>query len=302
MIEGIIINGAIAGAVFSLLALGFTLIYGVSGVVNLAHGMLFMLGAFMFSAFSSLFGEKVEGLLVVSPPFILLSAILAVIGAAIISAIVYRLAISPVIEDQVAVLVVTVSIAMIFQQILLLIFGPSFLPVPSLVKGHTVILGLTVTYSRLLSFAVSLILFVGLGLFISKTKTGSTMRAASQDREVAMLMGINTERLYMLTMAISAAFAATAGIFIASTTTGVANAFMWLEPLALSFSIVILGGLGSVKGTIIGGFMMGYSEIIVTSVYPEIGAIVPAVPFTIMVLVLMLRPKGFFGKRIEMEE
>jgi len=301
-VGAIIINGAISGAVFSLLALGFTLIYGVSGVVNLAHGVFFMLGAYMFSSFSSLLGEEVEGILVVSPLALLLSVILAAITVAIVAAIVYKLAIGPVIEDEVAVLVVTVSIAIVFQQIILLLFTPAFHPVPSLLRGYTIFWGLTLTYQRVMSFVVSLVLFAILWIFIAKTKIGGAMRAVSQDREVAMLMGVNTERLYMLTMAISGAFAAIAGIFIASTTTGVANAFMWLEPLALSFSIVILGGLGSIKGTIVGGFIIGYSEIIVTTIYPEIGAIVPAVPFGIMLLVLTIRPKGLFGKRIEMEE
>ena len=128
------------------------------------------------------------------------------------------------------------------------------------------------------------------------------MRAASQDREVAMLMGINTERLYMLAMVVSAMLAAVASIFITASTSMSAGAYMWLHPLGLSFSIVILGGLGSIKGSLLGGFIIGYAEQTVAIAVPEGGAIIGVVPLTVMLLVLLLRPKGLFGKRIELEE
>ena len=293
MIETIIIDGLITGAVFTLLAVGFTLIYGVAGVTNLAHGSFFMLGAYMFSVFGSHGFLQLEAI-----P----ALILATIFVAILASIYYRLTINPIIGDAVAVLVVTVSVAIIFQQIVLLIFGPAFFVVPPFTSGSTTILGLMIPNSRLVSAVISMILFSSLWIFISRTKIGASMRATSQDREVAMLMGINTERLYMLTMAISAALAAIAGIFISSSTTGVAASFMWLSPLALSFAIVVLGGLGSIKGTLIGAFIIGYAESAVANLVPEGGAIVSVVPFLVMVLILVIRPKGLFGKRIEMEE
>ena len=117
------------------------------------------------------------------------------------------------------------------------------------------------------------------------------MRAVSQDREVAMLMGVNTTRLYMLTMGISAMLAGAAGIFEASSSTGVASAYMWLHPLALSFSIVILGGLGSIRGTVVGGLIIGFAETIVSVTLPEAGILVPTVPFVLMVFILVIRPK-----------
>jgi len=297
LIEEIIIYGAISGAVYALLAVGFTLIFGVSGVVNLAHGSFFMLGAYTFSVFGPL------GVLQLEP---ITALILATIFVGIIGSIVYRLTIHPVIENEVAVLVVTVCVAIIFQQLMFIIFGSTFQPV-SWPKGSFLatsirIWGVTMRYSRLLAFGASLALFASLWIFIIKSKIGRAMRAVSQDRDMAKLVGINTERLYMLTMAISASFAAVAGIFIATSTTGVAAAWMWLHPLALSFAIVILGGLGSIKGTIVGGFIIGYAETIVANLVPEGGSIVVVVPFTIMVLILLLRPKGLFGKRIEMEK
>lgn len=293
MIEAIIIDGLVTGAVFALLAVGFTLIYGVAGVTNLAHGSFFMLGAYMFSVFGPHGFLQLEAIQ---------ALILATIFVAIIASIFYRLSINPIIDDAVAVLVVTVSVAIIFQQIVLLVFGPGFFVVPPFTSGSTAILGLMTPNSRLVSAVISMALFISLWIFISRTKIGAAMRAASQDREVAMLMGINTERLYMLTMAISAALAGIAGIFIGSSTTGVAAASMWLSPLAMSFAIVILGGLGSIKGTLIGAFIIGYAESAVANLVPEGGAIVSVVPFLVMVLILVIRPKGLFGKRIEMEE
>jgi len=298
LIETILLYGAISGAIYALLALGFTLIYGICGVVNLSHGAFFMLGAYAFFSFSVVFFQL--------PPIPAL--ILAAIFVGIVSGITYRLTVHPVLEDEVAVLVVTVGLALIFQQLTLLYEdwlrkqGFISVTIPSFVQGTINILGVTERYSRLLAFAASLGLFISLWVFISITKIGKAMKAVSQDREAAMLMGINTERLYILTMALSASLAALAGVFIAASTTGVATPYMWLSPLAMSFAIVILGGLGSIKGTFIGGFIIGYAENIVALLVPQGGVFVLAVPFMIMVLVLFLRPKGLFGKRVELEE
>ena len=288
----IVIYGAISGGVYALLALGFTLIYGVSRVINLAHGSFFMLGAYMFYVFGA-------HLLKLEP---ILALILATICTGVIGSIVFRLFIHPVLEDEVAVMVVAVCLAFIFQQLMILVFGPANVPVAAFVEGSLVVLGVTLTYTRISAFSVSLVLFASLLIFITKTKIGKAMRAVSQDREVAMLMGINTESLYMLTMALSAMLAAVAGIFISASTTRVAGAWMWFSPLALAFSIVILGGLGSIKGSFVGAFIVGYAEQTVAITVPQGGAIISIVPFVIMVVILILRPKGLFGKRIEMED
>jgi len=305
LIEEIILFGAISGGVYALLALGFTLIYGISGITNLAHGSFYMLGAYMFHILGfRLLGSDTP----VSTSFVVL--ILAALIVGIIGSVAYRLAIHPVLGDEVAVMVVTVCLALIFQQLVLLIVGLTFRdPTPSVkwppgsfLTTSTNILGVNLENSKILAFAVSLGLFGCLLVFISKTKIGKAMKAVSQDREIAMLMGINTRRLYMLTMALSASLAAIAGILITTSTTYSALAPMWRYPLALSFSIVILGGLGSIKGSLIGGFIIGYAEQTVANTVPQGGAIVGVVPLIVMVLVLLLKPKGLFGKRIEMEE
>jgi branched-chain amino acid transport system permease protein len=302
MIEEIILFGAIQGGLYALLALGFTLIYGIAGVVNLAHGSFYMLGAYMFFVFqkSGLLGP-------VTIEASILAIILAVIFVAFVGSVIYRLIIHPVLGDEVAVMVVTICVALIFQQLILVIFGTSFPPIgwPAdsfLARTYVKILGVNLLYSRIAAFAASLALFGTMLVLIAKTKIGKAMRAVSQDREVAMLMGINTTRLYMLTMGISALLAATASILITTSTGTGGGAWLWLHPLALSFSIVILGGLGSIKGSLLGGFIIGYAEQTVAFAVPEGGAIVGVVPLAVMAIVLLLRPKGLFGKRIEMEE
>ncbi|MFQ5835802.1 MAG: branched-chain amino acid ABC transporter permease [bacterium] len=295
-IKLITIYGALAGAVYALLALGFTLIYGVANVVNMAHGSFFMLGAYMFIAFGPLGLSQLD---------VIPALILATIFVGIVSSVVYVLTIHPIVEDELAVLVATIGVALILEQLIVIgfsrAFGGTYLAVPSFLSGYVTFLGMKVVMARILVAVISLVLFAAVLIFVTKSKIGRAMRAVAQDREVAMLMGINTTKLYMLTMAISASLAATAGIFIASAISGTANPAMWLRPLVLSFAIVILGGLGSIKGTFIGAFIVGYAENAVIIVIPEGSFLGGAAALVIMVLVLLLRPRGIFGKRIELE-
>jgi len=295
--ETLIIFGAISGAVLALLALGFTLIYGVANVVNMAHGTIFMYGAYMFFIFGPF------GTFGLDP---VMALILSAITMAIMGSIVYVIFIHPVMGDEVAGIVSTVCAALILQQIIFLDpplgFGGEHKGVPPLVSGSTTILGVTVTNSKILAFVVSLVLIATISIFIAKTKIGRAMKAVSQDREVAMLMGINTPRLYIITIAISSALAAVAGILITGSASPVAEPHMWLTPLMMSFAIVILGGLGSIKGTLIAGFIVGYVGETVVYFVPEGVFLKGAIALAVMVTVLVIRPKGLFGKRIELED
>lgn len=298
LIEAIIIFGAISSGMLALLALGFTLIYGVAEVVNMAHGALFMLGAYFFWLLTASFGLPFEP--IQADP--ILAMVVSIVFVAIVGTIFYRVTIHPVLEDQTAVLVVTVGASIIIQQLMIVEFGAGRRPVTSFMSGYQTILGEKVTNSQLIAFAVSLVIFVFLWTFITKTKMGSSMRAVAQDREMGMLVGINTPRLHMLTMGISSLMAALAGILITASTTGMAYPHMWNEPLYMSFAIVILGGLGSVKGTLVGAFIIGFTENIFVFLVPGGSFLKGAVALAIMVLVIFFRPKGLFGKRIELEE
>jgi branched-chain amino acid transport system permease protein len=302
MLEQIILYGLISGLIYSLLALGFTLIYGVSGIINLTHGAFYAIGAYIFGSLLSLFPSIIPSQYSYMIPY--LALIVAPIITGIIGSIFYRLTLHQIIGDEIAILVVSVCGCIIFQQIIFMVYGPLFamrFPIPTLLPGTSTIWNVIIVHARALAAILSAILFASLWIFIAKTKTGKAMKALSQDLEAAMLMGISVEKMYMLTSAISAGIASIAAILFTSSTTGGATAYMWLEALALSFSIVVLGGLGSIKGTLIGGFIVGYAEIIIATTIPNSGMIISSFPFMVMIIVLIIRPKGLFGKRIEME-
>lgn len=302
MLEQIILYGLISGLIYSLLALGFTLIYGVSGIINLAHGAHYVIGAYIFGTLIGLFPSIISSQYAYMIPYLAMIATAIITG--IIGSIFYRVTLHQLIGDEVAILVASICGCIIFQQIIFIAYGPLFAmryPIATLLPGTTKIWNVNIVNARAFAAILSFILFVSLWLFITKTKTGKAMKALSQDLEAAMLMGISVEKMYMLTSAISAGIAAIAAILFASSTTGGATAYMWLEALALSFSVVILGGLGSIKGTIIGGLIFGYAETIIATTLPGSGTLISSFPFIVMIIVLIIRPKGLFGKRIEME-
>jgi branched-chain amino acid transport system permease protein len=295
VIEDIIISGAMTSGMLALLALGFTLIYGVAEIVNMSHGAIYMLGCYLFFIMTILL--KLD---------MLPAVIIAVILTAVIGSIIYRIVMHPIVGDLVSLLVITVGVTLVLQESIIIELGSEPKRVVPFVKGFTTITNVRVPNTMILSFIISLCLFSVLWIFLAKVKIGKAMRAVAQDREVAMLMGINTERVFMLTMGISSALAAVAGVLLTASTTQQANPYMWDYPLYMSFAIVILGGLGSVKGTLVGAFIIGYAEAIfidlVTLYLPGGGYLKGVVAMIIMMLVLIIRPKGLFGKRIEMEE
>jgi branched-chain amino acid transport system permease protein len=143
--------------------------------------------------------------------------------------------------------------------------------------------------------------YVCLWVFTAKTKAGKAVKALSQDIEAAMLMGVNAPKMYMVIAGIAAGLASIASVLKISAYAEPASALMWIEYLSLSFSIVILGGLGSTKGTVLGALIFGYVHAIVEFQFPKAGSLLPILPFAVMILILFIRPKGLFGKRIEME-
>jgi branched-chain amino acid transport system permease protein len=301
VLEQIIILGAITSFVYALMALGFTLIYGVSGIINLAHGAFFVLGAYIFGALSNFFSSffPAEFLYVVP----VLALIVTPILTGIIGSIFYRLTLHQVLGDQIATMVVSLCGCIIFQQIIWLVFGSTLafrFSIPAILPGNFTVSNVVIVNAQALAAVISILLFASLWIFIAKTKSGKAMKALSQDLEAAMLVGVSVEKMYMLTSAISAGIASIAAVFYVSMT-GAASFYMWLQALALSFSIVILGGLGSIKGTLIGALIFGYATTIFSLTLTGAGGLVTSLPFIVMIIVLIIRPKGLFGKRIEME-
>jgi len=298
LLDQIILLGTVTSLIYALLALGFTLIYGVSGIINLTHGALVMVGAYIFGAlngfFPSLFPAHFSYIATV------LAFIITPILTGIIGAIFYRLTLHQILGDQIATLVVSICGCMLFAQLIWMYFGATLAGRFSIIflRGSFTVAGVTIVSAEALGAVVSILLFVGIWLFISKTRSGMAMKALSQDLEAAMLMGVSVEKMYILTSAISGALASIAGVFYV-TITGATSIAMWLSALSISFCVVILGGLGSIKGTLIGALIFGFSA---TAIALEGGgSLVTSFPFIVLIIVLIIRPKGLFGKRIEME-
>ena len=278
----ILVLGAIWGALYTLIAVGFTLIFGVAGIINLAHGAFYMLGAYFAYTFMTLLKINV-----------LISAVMAVLATAGIAMLIDRFGIRPMRERHVYVLIITLAFALFFQELMYALYGPHGKPVQSFVTGDLVLGGVYVSYQKVLTFFVSGGLVTLLWFFIKKTRTGKSISAIAQNREAAVFMGIQPERVYLITMGISAALAAVAGVFIAPILEAVPT--MWAFPLFKAFAIVIIGGLGSIEGAIIAGMLLGYSEtavsILISANYPDMVYLVA------IIVVLVFRPRGLMGKR-----
>jgi branched-chain amino acid transport system permease protein len=288
MFADILITGLINGGVYALLALGFSLIFGVARIVNIAHTAFYMLAAYAVYAFLNILGLP-----------LLVSIVLAIGLVTGLSMVCYKLVIEPVREYESAVLIATIALALVFQESLLLTFGGHFLGSPTLIAGNMDLAGVRVTYQQLLTIGVVALVLLGMWLLLNRTRLGLAIRATANDLEVANLMGMNVGRVAMYTVAISVALAAIAGVVIAPLF--VVDPLMWLSPLVTMLAIVVLGGLGSLKGSLIGAFVIAYVEAITVFTVPSGSFLKGAVALSIMVLVLLIRPEGLFGVAFEEE-
>jgi branched-chain amino acid transport system permease protein len=288
MIQNIIINGLINGSIYALLAIGFSLIFGVARIVNIAHTAFYMLAAyFIYVGFHHL-GMS---------PYI--SMPLSVLAVGLLSIICYKIFIQPIREHEAAVLIATIALAMVIQEALLIAFGGHYLGVPPLVSGYATIAGVKVTYQHLLALTVAVLALFGVWILLMKTKLGLALRSTAQDREVANLMGMNEARVAMVTMGISVMMAGIAGAVVVPLY--VLDPHMWMHPLIMMLAIVVLGGLGSIKGSFAGAYIMAFTEVLVVFLIPMGAFLKGSVALSIMILVLLIRPEGLFGVAFEEE-
>lgn len=278
----ILVYGAVISAIYGMLAVGFTLIFGVARILNLAHGSFYALGAYL-----------VYGLTANAHLPLWLACLLAVPLVGMFGVVVERVLVRPLRRSMLAVLLITLAVALLVEQALLLIFGSEARNVPSMVDATYHFAGVDISAQRLLALAGGVAILTGLWLFMQHTRLGSAILAIAQDAEAAQYMGIPSDRIYSLVMGLSAAIAASAGILVAPFQTVIPG--MGLLPLVKAFAIVVVGGLGSIPGSIVGALLLGYSETIIAfQVSIEWSQIVSvAAVFT----TLVLRPSGFFGKR-----
>jgi len=288
LLQDIAVTGLVNGGVYALLAIGFSLIFGVARIVNIAHTGFYMLAAYLFYA-----------LLVKVGLGFVISGVTAVAAVTLLAVVCYRLVIEPVREHDAAVLIATIALGYIFQELMLVSFGGHYLGIPSTLEGAVRLLGVSIPYQRVLILVVAAAMLAATWLVLYRTRLGLAIRATANDLEVANLMGMNVHRVAMATVAISVALAAIAGVVVAPVF--VVDPFMWLSPLVTMLAIVVLGGLGSLKGSLIGALIIGYVEAITVFAVPAGAYLKGAVALLIMVVVLLARPEGLFGVAFEEE-
>ena len=278
----ILIVGAVSSAIYAMLAVGFTLIFGVARILNLAHGTFYALGA--YGAYFLTSSVKLPLL----PAALLAVALVAAFGIAV-----ERVLIRPMRKSQLAMLMITLAVALVVEQEMFLTFGSEYRNVPPFVAAKFTIGGVSVGGARLLALGVGVVLIGALWLFIQHTRIGSAILAISQDAEAAQYMGIPSDRIFALVMGISAALAAAAGVLAGPFLT--VQPTMWLLPIVKAFAIVVVGGLGSIPGSILAALMLGYAETIVGYLISTSWTEIVSVAATLLMLVV--RPAGFFGRR-----
>ena len=279
----LLVYGAVQSSVYAMLAIGFSLIFGVAGVVNLAHTAFFMVGAYLIYTFASLLGLSLP-----------IALVLAVVLTGIVGVLVQHFCIRPLIKSEYSVMIITVALAMFFQEVMLSTFGPVDRNIPNFYEATYKLFGLVmIDAQRLLTLIVAIILITCLWLFIKYTKFGRAIQAVAQDMEGAVFMGINPNRVHLQVIFISACLAAVAGALIVPTLG--ARPHMWEHPLVKVFICVVLGGLGSLEGTILAALIIGYTEVVVAfTLSSYLGELVAV---SIILFVLCVRPTGLMGRR-----
>jgi branched-chain amino acid transport system permease protein len=276
--------GIYAGCIYILLATGLNLIFGVMKVVNFAHGEFLMIGAYITATVFLLTG--------LNPYLIIIISMLALIA---IGAVVERLCFRPILgTGKLNEIFLSIGLIYLFQNATAIIWGDQWQSIKSPYQGISVPIGsLNVPLDYIIIMVVTAALLCILYLFLKKTKTGREMRATSQNRKGAMLVGINVERIDILSFGFGCALAAAAGtLWVVSGQ--VFNPYMGSIPAVKAFAIIILGGLGSIPGAIVGGLIYGVAEN--GAAYFLGGVWKDAISFVILIVVLVLKPTGLFGE------
>ena len=288
MLQLIIVSTLVTGGVYALLATGFSLIFGNARVINLAHTAFFMVAAYVMWYFMRELGLG-----------IIESIAITVSATTLLGLLAYWFLINRIREHHAAVLLMTVALALVFQEIFLGIFASRYRAIPFLVSGYSEILGVRVLNQHLLSLGIVAAVIVIVWLVLTKTKLGIALRATAQDAEIANLMGISVPRTLLITMGIATALAAIAAVAVAPL--WVVYPYMWNAPLVMVLVIVVLGGLGSIKGSIIGAFIVALVEVLVATLMPSGAYLKVMFAMLVMIIVLVVKPGGLFGIVFEEE-
>lgn len=285
MISEVLIFGLVQGCVLSLFALGFSLVYGVGGILNLSHGALYIITCFAIYELAMVYHIELW-----------IAMIIGIIVVVIIGAFSYTVLIKPLQRSPIGVLIVTFAFAFLIEQVVYaspIGTGSRAYYPPWFYASPIDFFGISLQFWNVVVIVGTLILVTAVILFIKKTRLGKSIRAVAQDSEAAKLMGINTDRILVISLIISALLAGSVAILYAG------NTFQGNDTwtvLLNAFAVTIFGGMGSISGSILGAFIMGYATTITSQVLmvPQYSALIPIVVILVM---LIIRPQGLLGKK-----
>ena len=282
-----LISGLSLGSIYAMIALGYTMVYGIAKMLNFAHGDIIMVGA--FAVLTSVVSLHLNPLLAV---------LCGIVTCIILGVLIEKIAYKPLRKaSPLAVLITAIGVSYFLQSLALLIFGstqqsfPDVLSIPAIHIGKE----LTIKGESIATLCVAIIIMVALTMFISKTKTGKAMRAVSEDKDAAELMGISVNRTISITFAIGSALAAVAGVCYGATY-GFVGPYTGSMPGIKAFIAAVFGGIGSIPGAMLGGILLGVIENLSKAyISTELS---DAIVFGILIIILVVKPTGLLGKKV----
>ena len=285
-----LINGLSLGSVYAIIALGYTMVYGIAKMLNFAHGDVIMIGAYV-----ALTSMTTSGL----PP--VASVLAAVVACTALGVLIERVAYKPLrnAASPLAVLITAIGVSYLLQNLALLIFGPNNQSFQTVVSWSGLSLAggkLNISGETIVTIIACIVIMVVLMLFIRKSKAGQAMRAVSEDKGAAQLMGINVNGTIALTFAIGSALAAIAGVLLCSAYPSL-SPYTGAMPGIKAFVAAVFGGIGSIPGAFIGGILLGVIEILARAYISS--QMADAIVFAVLIIVLLVKPTGILGKNIQ---
>ena len=278
-----LINGLSLGGIYAMIALGYTMVYGIAKMLNFAHGDIIMVGGYVIYVFMATKNP-------------LLAICMAVVFCVALGITIEKVAYKPLRgASPLAVLITAIGMSYLLQSLAQIIFGSANKMVTVFEFGSVRFFGVSVQISALVTLAVTVLVMIALTLFVKCTRIGRAMVAVSEDRGAAELMGININGIITITFAIGSALAALAGLFYLLKAPSISST-LGAMPGIKAFTAAVIGGIGSIPGAMLGGILLGLVE----SISYKISVIAPytdAIEFSILIIILLVRPTGFLGKK-----